>query len=28
MQLRAALRETREGWWEDIHPPWRDVIGD
>ena len=28
MQLRAALRETLEGWREDIHPPWRDVIAD
>lgn len=28
MQLRAALREMLEGWHEDIHPPWRDVIGD
>lgn len=28
VQLRAALRETLEGWKEDIHPPWRDVIAD
>ena len=28
MRLRAALRETLEGWQEDIHPPWRDVISD
>ncbi len=28
MQLRTALREMLEGWHEDIHPPWRDVIGD
>ena len=28
MRLRAALRETLEGWQEDIHPPWRDVIAD
>ena len=28
MQLRAALRETLEGWQEDIHQPWRDVIAD
>ena len=27
-QLRAALRETLEGWQEDIHPPWRDVVAD
>ena len=26
VQLRAALRETLEGWQEDIHQPWRDVI--
>ena len=28
MQLRAALRETLEGWQEDIHQPWCDVITD
>ena len=28
VQLRAALRETLEGWQEDIHQPWRDVIAD
>ena len=28
MQLRAALRETLEGWQEDIASPWRDVIAD
>ena len=28
MQLRAALRETLEGWQEDIHQPWRDVVSD
>ena len=28
MQLRAALRETLEGWQEDIHQPWRDVVAD
>ena len=28
MQLRAALRETLEGWQEDIASPWRDVITD
>ena len=28
LQLRAALRETLEGWQEDIHPPWRDVVDD
>ena len=28
IQLRAALRETLEGWHEDIDPLWRDVIGD
>ena len=28
MGLRAALRETLKGWKEDIHPPWRDVVGD
>ena len=28
MQLRSALRETLEGWQEDIAPPWRDVIAD
>ena len=27
IQLRAALRETLQGWHEDIHPPWRDVVG-
>lgn len=26
MQLRAALKEALEGWQEDIHPPWRNVI--
>ena len=28
VQLRAALRETLEGWQEDIHQPWRNVIAD
>ena len=28
MQLRSALRETLEGWQEDIASPWRDVIAD
>ena len=28
MQLRAALRETLEGWHEDIAPPWRRLVGD
>ena len=28
VQLRSALRETLEGWQEDIHPPWRNVIAD
>ena len=28
VQLRAALRETLEGWQEDVHQPWRDVIAD
>ncbi|MDE0387784.1 MAG: hypothetical protein OXI75_03700 [Rhodospirillales bacterium] len=28
MQLRSALRETLEGWQEDIASPWRDVIPD
>ena len=28
VQLRAALRETLEGWQEDIYPPWRDLIVD
>ena len=28
VQLRAALRETLEGWQEDIHQPWCDVITD
>ena len=28
VQPRAALRENLEGWQEDIHPPWRDVVGD
>lgn len=28
IQLRVALREMLEGWHEDIHLPWRDVIGD
>ena len=28
MQLRAALRETLDGWHADIHPGWRDVVGD
>ena len=28
MQLRAALRETLEGWQADLPPPWRDVVGD
>ena len=27
-RLRSALRETLEGWQEDIHPPWRKVVGD
>ena len=26
VQLRAALRETLDGWQEDIHRPWREVI--
>ena len=26
--LGQALRETLEGWWEDIHRPWRDVVAD
>ena len=28
MQLGAALRDTLEGWQADLHPPWRDVVGD
>ena len=28
VQLRAALRETLQGWQQDIHPPWRDVVAD
>ena len=28
VHLRAALGEILEGWQEDIHPPWRDVIAD
>ncbi len=28
MQLRAALRESLNGWQEDIASPWRDVVGD
>ena len=28
IQLRAALRETLEGWHEDLDPLWHDVIGD
>ena len=28
MQLRAALRETLDGWQTDLPPPWRAVIGD
>ena len=28
MRLRAALRETLDGWQEDIASPWRDVITD
>ena len=28
MQLRAALRETLKGWQENIHSPWRDIVGD
>ncbi len=28
MQLRAALRESLDGWQEDIASPWRDVVGD
>ena len=27
-RLKSALREALEGWQEDIHPPWRDVVGD
>ena len=27
-RLRSALRETLEGWREDLHPPWREVAGD
>lgn len=28
MQLRAALHETLEGWQEDVHPHWHDVVAD
>ena len=28
MQLRAALRETLEGWQEDVDPHWHDAVGD
>ncbi len=28
MQLRAALRDTLEGWQEDIDPRWRDLVRD
>ena len=27
-RLKSALREALRGWQEDIHPPWRDVVGD
>ena len=28
VQPRAALMESLKGWQEDVHPPWRDVVGD